>query len=144
MAIAGIWSSEPGIADLWRIPAGLLLLGLALEGWLVRRVPVKARLATAPRAFLGRRHAAAFVFANAAARPLAVEYAPAMPAGFEPLAQVRRVSAPAHATVHDPVTLLPVRLWPPAWAARPSRACGAVRIASWSGALHPGPPSLAA
>src|SRR2546429_5140638 len=26
MAIAGIWSSEPALADLWRIPAGLLLL----------------------------------------------------------------------------------------------------------------------
>src|SRR5207249_291004 len=73
MAIAGIWSSEPALADLWRIPAGLLLLGLALEGWCVRRLPVAVRLATAPRAFLGRPHAAAFVFTNASARPLAVE-----------------------------------------------------------------------
>jgi len=67
MAIAGIWSSEPALADLWRIPAGLLLLGLALEGWCVRRLPVAVRLATAPRAFLGRPHAAAFVFTNASA-----------------------------------------------------------------------------
>src|SRR5207244_2832953 len=89
MAIAGIWSSEPALADLWRIPAGLLLLGLALEGWCVRRPPVGVRLATAPRAFLGRPHAAAFVFTNASARRLAVEYAPALPAGFEPLARVR-------------------------------------------------------
>src|SRR3989440_6625371 len=137
MAIAAIWSRGPGVADLWRIPAGLLLLGLALEGWLVRRVPVKARLATAPRAFLGRPHAAAFVFANASARPLAVEYAPAMPAGFEPLAQVRRVSAPAHATVHDPVTLLPVRLGPQAWPALPARVLGALRLAWGSCVFHP-------
>jgi len=73
MAIAAIWSGEPGVTGLWRIPAGLLLLGLALEGWFVRRVPIEARLATAPRAFLGRPHAAAFVFANASARTLAVE-----------------------------------------------------------------------
>ena len=52
MAIAAIWSGEPGVADLWRIPAGLLLLGLALEGWFVRRMPVEVRLASAPRAFL--------------------------------------------------------------------------------------------
>src|SRR2546430_2400774 len=112
MGVVAIWSSEPGLADLWRIPAGLLLLGLAHEGWLVRRMPVAVRLATARRAFLGRPHAAAFVFANAFARPLAVEYAPALPAGFEPLGQVRRVTAPAHATVRDPVTLLPGRRRP--------------------------------
>src|SRR5256885_4246713 len=102
MAIAGIWSSEPALADLWRIPAGLLLLGLALEGWCVRRQPVAVRLATAPRALLGRPHAAAFVFANASARPLAGEYAPAMPPGLEPPAQGRRLGAPAPAPVHDP------------------------------------------
>src|SRR6266446_3701460 len=137
MAIAAIWSGEPGVADLWRIPAGLLLFGLALEGWFVRRMPVEARLATAPRAFLGRPHAAAFVFANASARALAVEYAPATPAGFEPLVQVRRVSAPAHATVQDAVTLLPVRLGPQAWPALPARVLGPLRLAWWACALHP-------
>jgi uncharacterized protein (DUF58 family) len=137
VAIAGIWSSEPGLGGLWRIPAGLLLLGLALEGWFVRRVPVAARLATAPRAFLGRPHAAAFVFANASARTLAVEYAAATPAGFEPLPQVRRVAAPARATVQDPVTLLPVRLGPQVWPALPARVLGPLRLAWWTCALRP-------
>jgi hypothetical protein len=27
-AVAGIWSADPGLADLWRIPAALLLIGL--------------------------------------------------------------------------------------------------------------------
>src|ERR1700730_3044859 len=122
VAIAALWSSESGLTGLWRIPAGLLLLGLALEGWFVRRVPIEARLATAARAFLRRRHAAAFVFANASARTLAVEYAAALPAGFEPLAQVRRVIAPAHATVQDAVMLLPVRLGAPGGGGAPARA----------------------
>jgi uncharacterized protein (DUF58 family) len=137
VAIAGIWSSEPGLSGLWRIPAGLLLLGLALEGWFVRRVPVEARLATAPRAFLGRPHAAAFVFGNASARALGVEYAAATPAGFEPLTQVRRVTAPAHATVQDPVMLLPVRLGPQVWPALPARVLGPLRLAWWTCALRP-------
>src|SRR6202521_5380913 len=115
MAIAAIWSGEPGVTGLWRIPPGLLLLGLALEGWFVRRMPVEARLATAPRAFLG----------------------PPTPAGFDPLVQVRRVSAPAHATVQDPVTLLPVRLGPQAWPALPARVLGPLRLAWWTCALHP-------
>src|SRR5256885_13212043 len=137
MAITGIWSSEPAVADLWRIPAGLLLLGLALEGWWVRRPPVAVRLATAPRALLGRPHAVAFVFANASARPLAVEYAPALPAGFEPLAQVRRVRPPAHATVQDCVTLLQVRLGPQVGPARPARLLGVLRVARGGRALRP-------
>jgi len=137
MGIAAIWSSEPGVADLWRIPAGLLLLGLALEGWVVRRMPLAVRLATARRAFLGRPHAAAFVFDNAFARPLAVEYAPALPTGFEPLGQVRRVTAPAHTTVRDPVTLSPVRLGPQVWPALPARVLGPLRLAWWTCALHP-------
>src|SRR5205823_4265809 len=137
MAITGIWSSEPAVADLWRIPAGLLLLGLALEGWWVRRPPVAVRLAIAPRAFLGRPLAVAFVFANASARPLAVEYAPALPAGFEPPAQVRRVGGPRHAPVQDCVTRLPVRLGPQVWPALPARLLGVLRLAWWSCALHP-------
>jgi hypothetical protein len=31
LAVAGIWSSEPGLSDLWRIPASLLLIGLAYD-----------------------------------------------------------------------------------------------------------------
>ena len=54
LAIAGIWSAEPGLRDLWRIPGGLLLFGLALEGWFVRRVPLAAQLLVPLRAFLGR------------------------------------------------------------------------------------------
>src|SRR5204862_415644 len=103
-----------------------LTLGLSTRGALAL---LKAgRIAAAPRAFLGRPHAAAFVFTNASARPLAVEYAPALPAGFEPLAQVRRVSAPAHATVQDCVTLLPVRLGPQVWPALPARVLGVLRL----------------
>ena len=31
LAITGLWSSDPAFAGLWRIPAALLLLGLAFE-----------------------------------------------------------------------------------------------------------------
>ena len=64
LAVAGIWSSDPYLAHLWRIPAALLLLGLALEGAFVRRLLPQVRLQTAARAFLGRAQPAAFVFAN--------------------------------------------------------------------------------
>ena len=64
LAIAGIWSSEPGLSGLWRIPALLLLLGLAVEGFFMRRAPIALQLEAAPRAFLGRPLPVALVFAN--------------------------------------------------------------------------------
>jgi uncharacterized protein (DUF58 family) len=137
LAIAGIWSSEPGLAGLWRIPAALLLLGLTFEGLLLRRAPIEARLESAPRAFLGRPQPAAFVFANRTPRALALEYAPALPPGFEPLAGLRRVRAPAHGAVHDPLTLLPVRLGPQAWPAVPARVLGPLALGWWSTTLRP-------
>ena len=137
LAVAGIWSSEPGLAGLWRIPAMLLLLGLTLEGYLLRRAPIEARLESAPRAFLGRPQPAAFVFTNHSPRALALEYAPALPVGFEPLTGLRRVRAPAHGAVHDPLTLLPVRLGPQPWPALPARLLGPLALGWWSTTLRP-------
>ena len=41
LAVIGVWY-QGDLARLWRIPAGLLLLGLAVEGALVRRAPPEA------------------------------------------------------------------------------------------------------
>ncbi len=49
---------------LWHWPAALLLLGLALEGLLVRRTVIRADIETAARALLGREQGAAFAFRN--------------------------------------------------------------------------------
>ena len=137
LAIAGIWSSQSEYAQLWKIPAALLLLGLALESLLIRRMPVDAGIDTAARAFLGRPQPAAFTFANPGARPLALEYAPATPAGFEPLAGVRRVVAAARSTVADALTLHPVRLGPQRWPTLPARMLGPFALAWWTLALRP-------
>lgn len=137
LAIAGIWSSDSGFAGWWRIPGGLLLLGLALEGMYLRRMPFAVRIAAAPRAFLGVPQRADFVFTNAAARALAVEYAPTTPAGFEPLTGIRRVTAPPRGAVQDSVRLLPVRLGPQVWPVLPARVLGPLALAWWTSALYP-------
>src|SRR5579863_7743695 len=115
IAIAGIWSSDQALAHLWRVPAGLLLLGLALDGLMVRRLQPQVRVATAVPAFLGRPQPRAFVFTNAAARPVRCEYAPLTPAGFAASDAVRRLTIPAAAALEDPLALLPVRLGPQPW-----------------------------
>jgi uncharacterized protein (DUF58 family) len=136
LAIIGVW--YPGeFSGLWRVPAGLLLLGLALEGTVARRSPPEAQVLLPARTFLGRAQAAAFLFSNRSARELSLEYAPATPAGFEPLGEVRRVTAPARGQVEDAVTLLPVRLGPQAWPALPARLLGPFALAWWGLTLRP-------
>jgi uncharacterized protein (DUF58 family) len=135
LAVLGIWSDERELAHLWRVPVALLLAGVAIEGALARRLWPQVRLATPTRAFLGRAHAGSFEFANGSARRLTLEYAPAMPAGVESGAQVRRISIAPRQTCEDGVTLLPVMLGVQSWPPLPSRMLGPLSLVWWGAAL---------
>ena len=117
LAVAGIWSGEGELARLWRIPAALLVLGLTVEGLYLRHTPVTVRLRCAPRALLGVVQPCEFEFVSSARRPLALEYVPAVPPGFEASPAARRVRVPASGAVRDAAALLPVRLGPQTWPA---------------------------
>jgi uncharacterized protein (DUF58 family) len=140
LAITGLWSSDPAFVGLWRIPAALLLLGLAFESFEVRLVSLVADIETAPRAFLGREQPAAFVFRNPSARAVSVEFAPALSEGFDPLPRLRRVVAPARGVGRDSFTLLPVRLGVQAWPVLASRVLGPLGLAWWSREFRPSSP----
>jgi uncharacterized protein (DUF58 family) len=138
LAVAGIWTTDPGLVDLWRIPAALLLIGLALEGLFIRRAVVTAEIETAPRAFLGREQAAAYAFHNGSSRPVSVEYAPVTPVGVEPIGNsTRTIVAAAGSVGRDPFTLLAVRMGPQSWPVVPARLLGPLGLAWWSRNLHP-------
>lgn len=137
LAVAGIWSSEPGLSDLWRLPAALLLIGLGYEAFMIRRAAVAVTVETAMRAFLGREQAAAFAFHNDSARTMQVEYAPATPPGVQADIPVRTVVAHANAITRDPFVLLPVRLGPQVWPSVPARLLGPLGLAWWSRVLQP-------
>jgi uncharacterized protein (DUF58 family) len=138
LAIAGIWSADAGLADFWRIPAALLLLGLAIEGVFIRGASVTAEVETASRAFLGREQVAAYSFHNATSRSLTVEYAPVTPVGIEPIGNdTRQITAAAGGVERDPFTLLPVRMGPQHWPVVPARLLGPLGLAWWSRDLHP-------
>lgn len=131
LAIAGLWSADPALAGLWRWPAALLLFGLACEGFLIRRVMLRGDVETAGRATLGREQPAAFAFHNGWRRPLRIEFAPVMPAGFEALPATRFVTVPGKGSAHDPFALLPLRLGPQSWPSLPIRCLGAAGLAWW-------------
>jgi uncharacterized protein (DUF58 family) len=137
LAVTGIWSSHPGFNDLWRIPAALLLLGLAGESAVVRRIPISVAIETAPRAFLGRAQPASFAFRNDSSRTVAIEYAPVLPDGFEPLGQLRQVTAPARGIGSDAFWLLPIKLGAQPSRVLASRLRGPLGLAWWSRDLWP-------
>jgi uncharacterized protein (DUF58 family) len=137
LAVAGIWSSQPGYTVLWELPAALLLSGLAFEGFVARRTLIIAGVETAPRAFLGREQPAAFTFRNDSARAITVEFAPVLPDGFDPVTGLRSVVMPARGIGREWITLLPVRLGTQPWQVLPARLLGPLGLAWWSRGLRP-------
>jgi uncharacterized protein (DUF58 family) len=138
LAIAGVWSSEADLRDLWRVPAALLLLGLAVEGAFIRGAVVEAEVETASRGFLGREQAAAFVFSNRSSRRLMIEYLPVTPVGIEYAGSGLQTMAVRERDVgREPFRALPVRLGPQVWPALPARLLGPLGLAWWSRELRP-------
>lgn len=137
LAIVGAWSHEPAFEGLWRAPAALLLLGLALEGLIMRRTTVRPEIETQPRAHLGRPQPLTFAFAHNSSRDLQLEYVPVVPAGFEALGDARFVTAPRGGVGRDALSLSPVRLGVQKWPAIPARIRGRLGLAWWPRQLQP-------
>lgn len=137
LIIAGTWSTDPAFTGLWRWPAALLLLGLALEGFLARRTPIHTDIDTRPRALLGREQPASFTFSNPSTRTVTLEYAAATPPIFEPLGYTHTVTAQRRGTGRDAVTLLPVRLGVQRWPTLQARVLGRFGLAWWTRTLAP-------
>src|SRR5688572_1698047 len=51
LAVAGIWADHPAFESFWRASAIALLLGLAFEGWAMRRTAVTASIEVEPRLY---------------------------------------------------------------------------------------------
>ena len=78
-AVAGDWSRDAALAGLWRLPAAMLLLGLAYESWVIARSGLVFELEPPARLFLGRDCAVRFVCRHGLRRSLEVELAPSAP-----------------------------------------------------------------
>ena len=82
IAMVGDWSADP-VCGLWRLPAALLLLGLAYESWIVSKsglrfdvqAPERCSWAAAPRSVSSAR--------QGLRRNLDIELAPSAPDSFE-------------------------------------------------------------
>src|SRR5688572_26868396 len=81
MAVVGLWGSDAALQKLWLIPAAMLLLGLAVEGLLQRRLRIEAAMTAPVRAHLGR--AVDLVLAWRSTRAATLRFMAAAPAGID-------------------------------------------------------------
>src|SRR6185312_2324383 len=137
MAIAGIWSHDPTLSRWWHFPAALMLVGIALEAFRVRRSLISLSVEVPSRGYLGRPLPVTFALRSDRSRSAVVEYVPLLPEGFEPLEKPRKLAAPARRIGRDSVTLLPVKLGRQLWPMMPARVLGPLRMAWWPLSLHP-------
>ncbi len=136
LAILGLWSGG-ALARLWRIPAGLLLLGLAYEGWRASRAAPTLTVQTAQRWFLGRATPLRLVLQHAQPRALALEIAPAAPPEIAMNRAVQRLRAPSGRPGSLELSGTARRLGSFDWPAMRSRVGGVLELAWWSERLAP-------
>lgn len=134
LAVVGLWGADPALSRLWLAPAALLLLGLAVEGALQRRVRVEAKMTEGARARLGRPHELAIFWLSN--RPATVRFMPSLPAGLEAPAQAVTVSCGPQGTTSR-IAGLPVGLGRHPWPVQRGRVRGALGLAWWTRQLRP-------
>lgn len=132
LAIIGLWTDDATLRGLWRIPAALILLGFAVEGFLLRRRRFSLAVDVAPRGYLGKAMNARMTLDNQDRSPLAVEYAPAAPGGMVAPTATRVLRAAATEVAHEPLVLMPRKLGAATWPAIRTRVLGTFGLAWWS------------
>jgi uncharacterized protein (DUF58 family) len=129
LAIMGDW--ERSLAGLWRLPATLLLLGLAYESWMVSKGRLVVELQVPESFYLGRAAAVRFVCSHSLKRTLAIEMAPSAPEFFDIESPVEslRVKSGERAAIERRV--VPKRLGSSAWPPLRTRSAGPLGLAWW-------------
>ena len=135
LAIAGQWGDDPGLRMLWVWPAGLVIFGLCFEHWHAARTGLRVALEGPNVLLLGQPQSLSFVFEQTSTRVLPLQFAPAVPAGFELLGEPVTLLLPAGATLRWPRDITALRLGAHDWPPLPVRLAGRLRLAWWSRTL---------
>lgn len=133
LANVGLWSDDLLMQRLWLIPAAILLLGLAIEGWRQRGLRIEAAMTGGGRALLGRPFE--LVLGWRAGRAATFRFMAAAPRGFEiePQVQTLRVGPDG---IESRIRGVPVRLGRAAWPVLRGRVRGLFGLAWWTRAIR--------
>jgi uncharacterized protein (DUF58 family) len=129
LAIMGDW--EQSLAGLWRLPATLLLLGLAYESWIVSRAHLAVELQAPEHLYLGRGTTIRFICSHSLQRTLAIEVAPSAPEFFDIESSVESLQLTAAERAAIERRVVPKRLGPSEWPPLRTRCAGPLGLAWW-------------
>ncbi|HWG76415.1 MAG TPA: DUF58 domain-containing protein [Steroidobacteraceae bacterium] len=131
LGILGQWA-DPRLAGLWRLPAALLLLGLAYEGWRSARAAPQLTVAAPAQWFLGRPTRVQLQLRQGLARDVLLELALTAPLQFTMQRAVRTLVVPAGGIGTLELSASARRLGEYAWPLVPARLSGVLGLAWWS------------
>ena len=129
LAIIGDW--QPSLAGLWKLPAALLLAGLAYESWIASKQGFSVRLQAPDKLYLGRSAAIRFMCAHALQRPLLIEIAAGAPEFFDIESSIERLRLNPGEAAAIARRVVPKRLGPAEWPPLRARIAGPLGLAWW-------------
>ena len=131
LAIVGDWALDADAARWWRLPAGLLLLGLAYERVITGRARFKLEVNSPQRWLLARPGRLTLHFSQGLRRRLTLQVAPRAPAGFESDGQVQSIEVIAGQAAQIGLGAVARRLGKFAWPSQAARVAGPLGLAWW-------------
>jgi len=131
LAVLSDWSRDQSLAGLWRIPAALLLLGLAYESWVVWRSGLECDVEMPGQLLLGRAGWIRIICRHALRRALTLEVAPSAPNDIEIENHIARLVIPAGECGTLARRASAGRLGEYSWPSLRTRVAGPLGLAWW-------------
>ncbi|MEO7209191.1 MAG: DUF58 domain-containing protein [Steroidobacteraceae bacterium] len=129
LAIVGDW--EQSFAGLWRLPATLLLVGLAYESWIVSKGHLAVELQAPENLYLGRAATIHFICSHSLKRTLVIEIAPGAPEFFDIESSVESLQVKSRERAAIERHVVPKRLGSSDWPPLRTRSAGLLGLAWW-------------
>ncbi len=132
LAIAAQWAGNPSMANLWALPLGLLLLGLAYERWVCASAAFHLSIQAPQPWHLARLGEVRWQLQHRLPRTLTVMLAPHLPAGIDAATALRTVEVAAREGATLGMPAVARRLGELRWPQQPARLAGPLGLAWWS------------
>jgi len=138
LGICAQWAGNAAVANLWALPLGLLVSGLAYERFVCTRAALHLSIESPRPWYLARGGEVRWRLSHALRRTLTVMLAPHLPEGLESAPTIRTVRVPAKPGATLDLPAVSRRLGDIRWPAQPTRIAGPLGLAWWSQQLQGG------